>query len=404
MKKRIILYVALMALCFSLVGTINAQDGEKDKKEGYVFTVEKKIPVTSVKNQYRSGTCWSFSGLALLEAEMIRLGKDSVDLSEMFIVRNTYSDKAEKYVRMHGSLNFGGGGAANDVPDMIKKYGIVPESAYSGLVIGEENHIHGEMDQVLQAYVDNVIKNKNNKLTPVWHNGFNGILDAYLDAYPENFTYSGKTYTPKSFAKDVVGLNMDDYVLLTSYTHHPFYKPFIIEVPDNWSWGKTYNLPLNELMEVFDNAIKNDFCITWAADVGEKGFSWKNGVAIVPEENIEDMTDLERGKWDKLSKAEKDKLLYKFDKPGKEKEITQALRQKGFDNYETTDDHGLLICGTAKDQNGTKYYLVKNSWGTTGSPYQGFMYASESYVKYKTMSIMLHKDAIPKSISKKLGL
>ena len=403
MKKMNLLQTLLIILCFSFTGIINAQDKAKDEKEGYKFTIEKQIPVTSVKNQYRSGTCWSFAGLALFEAEMIRLGKDSVDLSEMFIVRNTYSDKAKKYVRMHGSLNFGGGGATNDVPDMIKKYGIVPESAYSGKVIGEENHIHGEMDNVLKAFVDNIIKNKNKKLTPVWHKGFNAILDAYLGDYPESFEYKGKTYTPKTFAQDVVGLNMDDYVLLTSYSHQPFYKPFILEVPDNWSWGLTYNLPINELMDVFDYSMKNGYSITWAADVSEKGFSWTNGVAIVPEHNIADMSDLERDKWEKLSKSEKQKLLYKFNKPGKEKEISQALRQKAFDNYKTTDDHGMLMCGTAKDQNGTKYYLIKNSWGTS-NPYKGYFYASESYVKYKTMSIMLHKDAIPKKLKKKLGI
>ncbi len=399
-KLQIIVLAAFLLSTF----VVNAQEEKKDTIKGYKFTLEKELKVTPVKNQYRSGTCWSFSGIALLEAEMLREGKQEVDLSEMFIVRTAYSDKAEKYVRMHGKINFTGGGAANDVLDMIKKYGIVPEKIYDGKKIGEENHIHGEIDQVMSGYVGKIVMNKNKKLTPVWHKGFNSILDVYLGEFPKTFEYEGKSYTPQTFAKEFVGLNMDDFVLLTSYSHHPFYKPFIIEVPDNWSWGQVYNLPLNELMEVFDFAINNNHNITWAADVSEKGFSWKNGVAIVPEKDIENMSGMERTKWEKLTKREQEALLYKFKKPGKEKNITQEIRQKAFDNYETTDDHGMLICGIAKDQNGTKYYLVKNSWGTKGNSYKGYFYASESYIKYKTMSIMLHKDAIPKDLRKKLGL
>ncbi|MCD6366288.1 MAG: aminopeptidase [Bacteroidales bacterium] len=396
--------ISLLFVC-ALVLNLTAQEkADTTKPEGYKFTMLKQVKTTSVKNQYRSGTCWSFSSLGFIESEMIRLGKDSVDLSEMFAVYHVYSDKAVKDVRMHGEFNFGGGGAVNDPFDVIAKYGMVPESVYSGLNYGEKNHVHGEMDEVLKDYVAGVIKNKNKKLTPVWHNGFDGILNAYLGEIPETFTYKGKEYTPKTFAEKVVGINPDDYVYITSYSHHPFYKPFILEVPDNWSYSEFYNLPLDDMQKVVDNAINNGYSVGWASDVSEKGFSSKNGVAVVPEKDIANMSDSERSKWEKLSKREKNAQLYKFEKPGKEKVITQKIRQEAFDNYETTDDHGMQIAGIAKDQNGTKYYYVKNSWGTSYNDYEGYFYASESFVRYKTMSMVVNKDALPKDIAKKLGI
>ncbi len=405
MKKFI--YTKLISLLFISAIVLNATAQEKadtTKPEGYKFNMVKQVKTTSVKDQYRSGTCWSFSGLSFVESEMMRQGKDSSDLSEMFVVYHVYSDKAVKDVRMHGKFNFGGGGALNDPIDVIAKYGIVPESVYSGLNYGEKKHVQGEMDEVLKDYVAGVIKNKNKKLTTAWHNGFDGILDAYLGKLPTTFKYKGKEYTPKTFAKKVVGINPDDYVYITSYSHHPFYKPFILEVPDNWSYNEFYNLPLNDLEKVIDNAIDNGYSVGWAADVSEKGFSFKNGVAVVPEKDIANMSDNERAKWEKLTKREKDAQLYKFDKPGKEKVITQKIRQRAFDDYQTTDDHGMQIAGIAKDQNGTKYYYVKNSWGLSYNDYNGFFYASESYVRYKTMSIVVHKDALPKDIAKKLGI
>jgi len=385
--------------------TISAQEKKEEEKElGYQFTAVKEIPCTPVKDQYRSGTCWSFSGLGFLEAEMLRLGKPTVDLSEMFVVHHCYSDKATKYVRLHGSLNFGAGGAFHDVTNVVKKYGIVPEEVYKGLNYGEEKHVHGELDRVLLDNVKVVVDNPNKKLTTAWHDAFNSTIDSYLGKLPEKFTYQGKEYTPQNFASDYVGLNMDDYVEITSYTHHPFYSKFIIEIPDNWSWDEVYNVPLNELDEIIDNAVNSGYPVAWAADVSEKGFATsKKGVAVVPVVDKANMTDAEITKWEKLSDKEKDEELYKLSKPGPEKTISQELRQVDFDDYQTTDDHGMVIVGTAKDQNGKLYYKVKNSWGNYND-YNGFFYASKPYVEFKTMSIMVHKDAIPKNIRKKLNL
>lgn len=385
--------------------TISAQEKKEEGKEvGYQFTAVKEIPCTPVKDQFRSGTCWSFSGLGFLEAEMLRLGKPTVDLSEMFVVYHSYSDKATKYVRLHGSLNFGAGGAFHDVTNVVKKYGIVPEEVFKGLNYGEEKHVHGELDRVLLDNVKAVVDNPNKKLTTAWHDAFDSNLDSYLGKLPEKFTYQGKEYTPQSFATDYVGLNIDDYVEITSYTHHPFYSKFIIEVPDNWSWDEVYNVPLNDLDEIIDNAVNSGYPVAWAADVSEKGFATsKKGVAVIPVADKANMTDAEITKWEKLSDKEKDEELYKLSKPGLEKTITQELRQIDFDDYQTTDDHGMLIVGSAKDQNGKLYYKVKNSWGNYND-YNGFFYASKPYVEFKTMSIMVHKDAIPKNIRKKLNL
>jgi len=396
------LFLAVLVMATFVVSAQEKKEGEKEK--AYQFTAIKDIPCTSVKDQYRSGTCWSFSGLGFLEAEMLRLGKPSVDLSEMFVVYHAYSDKAVKYVRMHGSLNFGGGGAFHDVTNVIRNYGIVPDEVYKGLNYGEEKHVHGEMDRILLDEVKSVVDNPNKKLTTAWHDVIDGTLDTYLGKLPETFKYQGKDYTPKSFAKEYVGLNMDDYVEISSYSHHPFYEKFIIEVPDNWAWDEVYNVPLNELEEIIDNSVNNGYTVAWAADVSEKGFSTsQKGVAVVPVVDKANMTDAEITKWEKLSEKEKNEELYKLDKPGIEKVITQELRQIDFDDYQTTDDHGMVICGTAKDQIGNLYYKVKNSWGKYND-YDGYFYASKPYVKFKTTSIMVHKDAIPKNIRKKLNL
>jgi bleomycin hydrolase len=400
-KLRNLFLAGLVLLSFS----VSAQEKKEEGKEkGYQFTAIKEIPCTPVKDQYRSGTCWSFSGLGFLEAEMLRLGKPAVDLSEMFVVNHAYSDKAIKYVRLHGSLNFGAGGAFHDVTNVIKKYGIVPEEVYKGLNYGEEKHVHGEFDRLLLENVKAVVENPNKKLTTAWHDAINGILTTYLGQLPEKFQYQGKEYTPQSFAQEFVGLNLDDYVEITSYTHHPFYSKFIIEIPDNWSWGEVYNVPLNEMNEIIENAVNTGFTVGWAADVSEKGFlTSQKGIAVIPDVDKANMTDAEITKWEKLSEKEKNEELYKQDKPGKEKEITQEMRQIDFDNYQTTDDHGMLIVGTAKDEVGSLYYKVKNSWGDYND-FHGFFYASKPYVAYKTMSIMVHKDAIPKNIRKKLNL
>ena len=393
--KRICLFIGLFI--FLISGAV-AQESE-----GYQFTAVYDLPATPVKDQHRSGTCWSFSGLSFLESEMLRLGKQPVDLSEMFIVRHCYDEKAARYVRMHGSLNFGGGGAFHDVLYVLKHFGAVPEQIYSGLQYGEDKHVHGEVDGVLKGYVDAVIKNENRKLSTSWQGGFNGILDAYFGELPQTFEYNNKVYTPQGFAQEVVGVNPDDYVQITSFTHHPFYSAFIMEVPDNWLWGSVYNVPLDELMQIMENSLKEGYTIGWATDVSEKGFSHRNGVAIVPETDLAELSDTERSKWETMPAGERDKLFYSFDKPVKEKVITPQLRQWAFDNYQTTDDHGMHITGMVKDQNGTIYYKVKNSWNTD-SKYDGYLYASEAFVKYKTISLMVHKAAIPKALRKKLNL
>lgn len=398
--------------CFSasfLIGLMlmplfmQAQTEATPEKKGYEFTVVKEVPHTPVPNQYRSGTCWSFSGNGLLEAEILRKTGRTVDLSEMFIVRQAYLEKAMKYVRTHGSINFSGGGGGPDVTFVMDNYGLVPEAAYTGLVIGEDKHTHGEMDAVLKAYVDAIIKNPNRKLTPVWKQGFVALLDTYLGDYPAEFNYEGKKYTPQSFSKEM-GLKGDDYVQLTAYSHVPLYQPFIQQIPDNWLWAETYNVTLDEMMEVVDYALNEGYCIDWAADVSEKGFSWKNGLAVVPEENISDLSGTEKERWEALTPAERSKAMYSFEKIVPEKKITPEMRQLAYDNYETTDDHGMLIVGIAKDQEGNKFYKVKNSWGTEDHIYNGYLYASVPFVQYKTMNIGINKEAIPKHLRKKLGL
>jgi len=374
------------------------------EKEGYKFTMVKQVDASPVKDQFRSSTCWCFSSLSFIESELMRMGKETYDLSEMYVVRQSYYEKAIKYVRLHGNLNFAGGGSFTDFINCWNKYGMLPEEIYDGLSYGEKAHVHGEIDAVLKNYVDAVIKNKNKKLSTAWVEGFEGILNAYFGEVPEKFTYKGKEYTPKTFAASL-GINPNDYLGFSSFTHHPFYKPFILEVPDNWSWDTYYNLPIDEMVQLMDYAIENGYSVAWAADISEKGFSWKDGVAIVPEKDFTEMSDAEVSKWENLSDSKKEEGLYAFDKPGKEKNITQELRQVDFDNYQTTDDHGMHITGIANDQNGTKYYYVKNSWNIDEEKgYMGYFYASEAYVRYKTLDIMVHKDAIPKDLKKKLNI
>lgn len=396
MKK---LWMAGLLLAFSLSG-MSAQENKEN--DGYVFTTVKELKITPVKNQNRTGTCWCFSTLGFLESELLRQGKGEYDLSEMYIVNHSYKDKADKYVRLHGELNFGQGGSFYDVLYAWKKYGIVPESVMGGLEYGEDQHVHGEMERLASAYVNTVIKNPNGKLSTAWKKGFDGIIDAYLGKLPETFTYNGKEYTPISFAEEL-GLNPDDYVSLTSYTHHPFYTAFPIEVQDNWRWSDSYNLPLDEFMQVMDNAINTGYTIAWGSDVSEKGFT-RNGIAIVPDMEILETSGSDQDKWVGLSRAEKDKEINKMlEKPCRELTITQEMRQQDYDNYRTTDDHGMQIYGIAKDQTGKKFYMVKNSWGTENK-YKGTWYASEAFVAYKTLNIVVHKDALPKAIKTKLGI
>lgn len=393
MKLKHLVLASTVVLCS--VGF--AQDVAHNKKDGgYNFTTIKDNQATEVKNQNRTGTCWSFSTISFFESELIRMGKGEHNLSEMFVVRNAYIGKAENFLRMYGKFQFGEGGATHDIPWVMRRYGIVPQSAYNGLEYGSETHNHSEMVAMLEAMVKELDRKPLGKLSPSWKKAFTGVLDAYLGDLPDDveefkFEYQGKEYTPKSFQKEL-GLDMDDYVSLTSFTHHPFYEEFVIEVADNWALGSSYNLPIDELMTVMEHSVKEGYTFSWCSDVSEKGFSFGNGLAIVPE-NESTMS----------KKAVEDKTSA-YDAPVAEKEITQENRQIAFDEQTTTDDHLMHVVGLVEDQNKDKYFLVKNSWGTDRNECDGYFYSSMPYMAYKTINILVHKDALPKDIKKKLGL
>jgi len=393
MKKGFVLSAVLM-----LSLSIFAQK-EATKNEGFVFTTVKANPITSIKNQSHSSTCWAFSSLGFFESELLRLNKGTYDLSEMYVVHKTMEDRAINYVRLHGSSSFAPGGSFYDVVYCLKNYGIVPQTVMPGIMYGDSLHNHSELDAVAGAYVDAIAKGKQTKLSPVWLNGVSQIYDNYLGKCPVTFTYNGKTYTPKSF-EESLGLNLDDYISLTSFTHHPFYSKFAIEIEDNWRNGQSYNLPLDEFMKVIDNAVEKGYCVAWGSDVSESGFT-RDGIAVVPDVNSKNIDGTDMARWTGMRTADKRRAM--TDKPYPEETITQEKRQEGFDDWETTDDHGMLIYGIAKDQDGKEYYMVKNSWGYTGK-YHGTWYASKAFVSYKTINILVHKDAIPKDIAKKLGI
>ena len=370
--------------------------------DGYKFTTVKELPITSIKDQNRSGTCWCFSGLGFFEAELLRMGKGEQDLCEMFVVHKTMEDRAAAAIRTHGDVSYAQGGSFYDVLYCLQNYGIVPESAMPapGTPYGETAINHNEVDAVATAFVNALAKGKQKKLTPAWPKAFRGIYDAYLGECPTEFTYNGKTYTPQSYCQSL-GLKLDDYVSLTSYTHHPFYSQFVLEIQDNWRWGMSYNLPLDEFMEVFDYALEHDYPIAWGSDVSETGFT-RGGIAVVPDtEGTADNSGSDRDHW--LGLTPEQRKNEALSHPSPELKVTQEMRQVGYDNWETTDDHGMLIYGIAQDQNGTRYYLVKNSWGSAGA-YNGIWYASRTFCAYKTMNILVNKNGIPSAIRKKLGL
>jgi bleomycin hydrolase len=384
MQKRI------FTLLFLLVGfgMLRAQDLPTALND-YKFTVVKKAGATDVKNQYRSSTCWVYSANSFFESELLRMGKGQNDLSDMFVVHAGYLERADNYIRRQGGAAFGQGAETHDAINLIRKYGIVPQSAYSGFPAGQDKPVHGEMEAVLKGIVDALNKMPDGKLSPQWRKAYAGALDGYMGAPPEKFTVNGKEYTPQSYFQSL-GINLDDYVPLTSYTHHPFYKPFVLEVSDNWSNGQFYNVPIDDLTQIADNAVAKGFSIVWASDISEKSFSAKEGLALWPEKP-----------WDELSTGQRDSL---WKVPGREKIATQQERQQGFDELTTTDDHGMHIIGAVKDQQGTTYYIVKNSWGVVKKEMNGYLYVSQPYFRAKTMSILVHKDAIPTAIRQKLGM
>ena len=388
MRLKFILSAAILAIACT---ALSAQE--------YEFTTVKENPVTSIKNQYRSGTCWCFSALSFIESEILRTKGVEVDLSEMFVVGKSYRDRAVKYVRLDGHLNFAAGSSFGDVLHVIDDYGIVPQEAMPGFNYGTDKPEHFELDAALKGYVDAIKSNPNRKLSTAWLNGFDGIVEAYFGEYPETFVVDGAEYTPESY-RDHLGINYDDYVNITSFTHHPFYEPFIIEVCDNWRWDSAYNLPMDEMMEVMYNAIDKGYTIAWGSDVSEKGFT-RDGLAVMPVEENKAVAGSDQERWVGKS-AENPEEEVKAELP-EEMTITQEMRQDGYDRKTTTDDHGMHIYGLAKDQNGTQYFMVKNSWGDAGK-YKGIWYASDAFVRYKTLNIVVHKDALPKHIAKKLGI
>lgn len=376
-QKRGVPVLIISALLLLNPAWISGQDKKPADKPEFQMTILKQVPAMSVKNQASTSTCWCFATTSMLESEIIRLGKPEVGLSEMYTVNNVYSEKASQYVKFHGTSNFAEGGAQHDVLNSIKKFGIVPRDIYPGLNYGETTHKHGEIVTTLTGIVETIVKNPNGKISPVWLKGINGVLDAYLGEKPTTFSFNGKMFTPKDFAKEL-GINPDDYIEFSSYTHHPFYEKFVLEVPDNWAQQAMYNVPIDDLINIIDYSLNKGISISWGADISGLGFN--DGYARI-------MTD---GADFKNPQAA-------------EKEISQSDRQYMFDSWQLTDDHAMHLTGIAQDQFGNKYYLEKNSWGE-GGKYKGYSYVSIPFLRMRTMSIMLHKDGIPPQIAKKIGL
>ena len=398
-KYALISAVALASTVFST----NAQEVVNSDSTGFKFTDVKVAKSTPVTNQNKSGTCWCFSANTFLENEIIKATGKEVNLSEMFVVYKCYHDKAVRYIRTNGQIHFEQGGSHLDVPYIWERYGMMPEEAYKGLEYGEAKHDHYEMTDGLKAYIDALKNRKKAKYSTAWLKGLDGILDAYLGEIPATFTVDGKEYTSKSYAESL-GIDMNDYVAITSFTHHPFYTTFALEVADNWIWGQYHNVKMEEMKAIVDNAIKKGHTVAWAADVSEKGWQWKNGVALMPAEKTADTIEgTELARWTALSDKDREKERYNFHGYVPEIKVTQEMRQEWFDNYQTTDDHGMVIVGSAVDQDGNRYYKVQNSWDTN-QIYKGFIYVSEAYFLAKTLNITVNKNVIPEKIRKNLAL
>ena len=401
MKK--LLFLALFA---ALAIGAQAQEEKKDSADSKkpVFTTIKELPITSIKDQNRSGTCWAYSTLSFFESEILKKTGKTYDLCEMFVANKDYLERAVLTVRMHGDSQFSQGGSAGDVLIIMKQHGICPENAMPapGTLQGDSLANFNEFFSIMEPYVEAVAKNKAKKISNQWKEGLQGIIDAYLGKAPETFTYEGKTYTPQSFMASL-GINLDDYVSITSYTHHPFYTKFAVEVQDNWRWDQSYNVPMDEMMRIIDNAIDNGYTVAWGGDVSEEGFT-RQGLAILYDtKKAQSLTGSDAARWLKLTATEKKNKLASLGVDAPEVVPTQEYRQQGFDNWELTDDHGMHIFGIAKDQNGKEYYMVKNSWGEYGD-YKGIWYMTKAYIAGKTMDFLVNKNAIPKDIRKKLGI
>ena len=366
--------IVLLIISLLLPSAAAAQDG-------FRFEVVTGVRTTPVKDQARTGTCWSFASSSFMETELLRMGKEPVDLSEMFFVRMTYPQKVRNYVRLHGNTALGEGSLGGDVFRAVREYGAVPESVYPGRRYGADRHDHGELIVLVRAAADALVERR--ELSPVWPDAIDGILDAYLGKMPTEFVYDGKTYTPRSFA-DELGLRVDDYVELTSFSHHPYYDWFAVEVPDNWARNESYNVPLDELMGVIDHALERGYSVDWDGDVSERSFCHGKGVAVLPLEP-----------WSARDEKKRERVCAV---PEAEVQVTQEVRQQGFDDYTSTDDHLMHLVGIARDREGTKYYLTKNSWGVTGAE-DGFLYMSEAYVRAKTITIVVHREALPDGLT-----
>ena len=401
MKK--IIALALLAV----VATGANAKGKKQPKvdpNKPVFTIVKENPITSVKDQNRSGTCWAYSTLSYFESEILKNTGKTYDLCESFVANKDYMDRAVQVVRYHGDMQFAQGGSAYDVYYVLKNYGICPEDAmpFPGSLYGDSLNNFNEFFSLLEPYVEGIATNKASKISGQWKVGFQGILDAYLGKCPENFTYEGKNYTPKSFASSL-GLNMDDYVTITSYTHHPFYSQFVVEVQDNWRNPASYNLPMDEMMQIIDNAVMNGYTVAWGGDVSEPGFT-RDGLAyMIDAKKMQSLQGSDMARWLGLSAAKRRNLIDSLGCNVPEVQPTQEMRQERFDNWELTDDHGMLIYGIAKDQNSKEYYMVKNSWGEAGK-YKGTWYMTKTFIAANTMDYMVNKNAIPANIRKKMGI
>ena len=398
MKK--ILTLALLALLATGANAAKPKKAARSNKP--VFTTIKENPITSIKDQNRSGTCWDYSTLSYFESEILKATGKTYDLCEAFVANKTYMDRAVQVVRLHGDCQFSQGGSAYDVLHVLKNQGICPEDAmpFPGSLYGDSLNNFNEFFGQLEPYVAGIAKSTANKISSQWKVGLQGILDAYLGQCPEKFTYEGKEYTPKSFAASL-GLNFDDYVTITSYSHHPYYTQYAVEVQDNWRNPLSWNLPMEDMARILENAVMNGYTVAWGGDVSEPGFTRKGLAYFVDTKKAEGLSGSDMARWLKLSPAKRTNLIDSLGCKVPELEPTAEQRQQRFDNWELTDDHGMLIFGIAKDQHGKEYYMMKNSWGETGD-YKGIWYMTKNYIVANTMDFMVNKNAIPADILQKM--